>query len=201
MYKGSPLCRGSRTDRDNGLGADMMKRNIIALMGALVLAALAVYQNFAAADKEAALPKETAPKPNFLAPAFSLAGLDDRTYSVGGKRDKPIFLNFWASWCGPCEIEAPDLKRLHDKYGEKIDFYAVNMTQYDKLANVRAFAERFGFDFPILLDKEGEAADLYNVVGIPTSFIIDKNGVIVDAFNLLNPDELEKRVKRAVSGS
>jgi thiol-disulfide isomerase/thioredoxin len=147
------------------------------------------------------LPKETAPKPNFLAPQFSLAGLDDQTYSVGGQRDKPIFLNFWASWCNPCEIEAPELKRLHDKYGEKIDFYAVNMTQYDKLANVRAFAERFGFDFPILLDTEGEAADLYNIIGIPTSFIIDKNGVIVDAFNLLNPDELEKRVKRAVSGS
>lgn len=173
-----------------------LRKNIAVIAIVLLLAGLAVYQNFAAADKEVVLPQETAPKPNYLAPAFSLGALDGNTYHAGGPRDKALLINFWASWCGPCEREAPDLKRLYDKYKDKIDFYAVNITQGDKLNDVKAFVQQHGFTFPVLLDTEGKAAELYRVYAIPTTFLVDRNGVIQDAFNLLNPDELEKRIKR-----
>src|SRR4051794_16340982 len=104
-----------------------------------MLAGIAIYQNIQAKHKETILPTEEAPKASFLAPSFTLTGLDGSTYTVGGAREKPLFVNFWASWCGPCEEEAPDLVNLYNKYKGQFDLYAVNVTQGDKLENVKAF--------------------------------------------------------------
>lgn len=175
-----------------------MKRNWIVLVGIVILSGLAIYQNLAAKDKEVILPTETAPKPEFLAPSFSLQGLDGQTYNVGGARDKPLFLNFWASWCGPCEMEAPDLKRLYDKYSDQLDMYAVNITRNDKLENAKKFVERHEFTFPVLLDEEGKASELYQFYFIPTSFLIDRNGVIAEVINLVEPKELERKIKKLI---
>lgn len=174
------------------------KRNLIVIALVLVLAGFAIYQNMAVADKEVSLPSETAPKPNYLAPSFSLAGLDGQSYEVGGARNKVLLINFWASWCGPCEVEAPDLKRLADKYKDSLDVYAVNVTAQDRMDNVKSFVKFHQFDFPVLLDTDGAAADVYRIRGLPTTFLVNPEGVITDAFNLLNPDELEKRIKELV---
>ncbi|MEF3302617.1 TlpA family protein disulfide reductase [Paenibacillus sp. GYB003] len=175
-----------------------MKRNVIVVLAVLVLAGFAIYQNIAWKDLLTFAPKEAAPKPNYLAPAFKLSSLDGNVYEVGGSREKPLLVNFWASWCGPCELEAPDLKRLYDTYKEEIDFYAVNMTESDRMDNVKSFVRHFDFKFPVLLDSDGKVGELYRVTGIPMTFLVDKNGVIKEGFGVLHPDELEKRIKRLI---
>jgi thiol-disulfide isomerase/thioredoxin len=133
---------------------------------------------------------ENKPKKGSNAPAFSLAMLDsDTVYQVGGKRDKALLLNFWASWCGPCDLEAPDLVALYNKYKDKMDLYAVNATNYDKVRNAREFVQEKGFEFPVLMDEKGEAVNLYRVYALPTSFIIDRDGKIVERIEGIIPLE------------
>ncbi|TVY04134.1 TlpA family protein disulfide reductase [Cohnella terricola] len=125
------------------------------------------------------IPASPEPKENRFAPAFELDSLDGTTsYSVGGKRDKALIVNFWAAWCGPCELEAPDLKDIYDKHKEQLDLYAVNATNFDKVREAKDFVKEQQFVFPVLTDVKGVAGDLYKVNGYPISFIIDRDGVI-----------------------
>lgn len=174
-----------------------LRRNVWIGMIVLVLVGFAVYQNVLKADRPASA-REPAPKLNALAPGFKLTGLDGSLYEVGGKRDKALLINFWASWCGPCELEAPDLKHMYDKYNDRLDLYAVNMTAGDRMDNIQSFVRHFEFNFPVLLDKDGTAGDAYRISGIPMTFLVDKEGVIRDVFGVLHPDELEKRIKRLI---
>lgn len=168
-----------------------MKRwsTVVVGVAAIVLIGLAVVQN---------LDVETAAKPGFRAPSFELAGWDGNTYRVGGKRDKPLLLNFWASWCGPCHMEAPDLQALHEQYEGKVDVYGVNVTPTDSRTGIRAFIDEYGITFPIPLDETGEVtAKLYGVTGYPASFLIDQDGIVVDAvFGIINRELLGKQIDR-----
>jgi peroxiredoxin len=113
------------------------------------------------------------------APDFRLLGMDGQTYQLRDLRGKkPVVVNFWASWCPPCELEAPDLVYLYGKYKEQVEIFAVNLTVRDTLEDAQAFARRYGFEFPILLDQKGNVARAYQVLSIPTSYFIDKEGVI-----------------------
>lgn len=182
-----------------------MKKNLAVLAVVLVLVAGALYKNFVMAD-EVILPKEEAPKAGFLAPSFTLTGMDGQTYEVGGAREKPVLVNFWASWCGPCKLEAPDLVELHEEYKDVLDIYAVNATNDDDRAEAEAFVEEYGFEFPVLWDlkkdknnKINSVVDTYGVIGYPTSFIVDKNGVIQEVIMGIRPkDELERMLRKVM---
>ena len=122
---------------------------------------------------------EEGPAVDSQAPEFTLQGMDGKTYQLGDFRgQKPVVVNFWASWCPPCEMEAPDLVYLYEKYKDKIEIFAVNLTSQDTFEDARAFAQRHGFAFPVLLDQKGSVARDYQVLSIPTSYFIDKDGII-----------------------
>ncbi|MGG0938631.1 TlpA disulfide reductase family protein [Brevibacillus centrosporus] len=149
-----------------------MKKLLVVLI-IIVLAVLAFYNN---QSKKGTL--DQIPKVGFSAPNFSLTALDKQTYGIAGERDKPVIINFWASWCGPCRQEAPDLKAVYEKYQDKLDFYAINMTSNDDLESAKLFVKEFAFQFPILLDEKGTISDQYQVISIPTTYFIDRNGII-----------------------
>jgi thiol-disulfide isomerase/thioredoxin len=174
----------------------MTKARNAAIFAALaVLIGFAVYQNMAGAKKApAAAAGEQSGKANYAAPSFQLSSLDGGSYQVGGARDKPLVVNFWATWCPPCQEEAPDLQALYDKYKDRIDFYGVNLTQSDKLADVRQFVQNNGLTFPILLDKDGAVAEQYKFVFIPTSYLIDRSGTVRETVNVLTAAEWEKKL-------
>ncbi|WP_170287021.1 TlpA family protein disulfide reductase [Paenibacillus faecis] len=139
------------------------------------------------------------PKPGTKAPEFALVGLDGKTYQVGGKRDKPLLLNFWASWCDPCKEEAPDLVKLAEKYSDTLDVFAVNVTFYDKLDDAKAFVKDYGYTFPVLLDEKEKVYRKYNGVAFPTNVLIDPDGKIRDVVvGTLPPEELEAKIRKLV---
>lgn len=165
-----------------------MKR-FITLVIILVLAGIAIYNNLQTKSG----PPDQLPKVGFTAPHFSVKGMDQFTYKVEGKREKPLLLNFWASWCGPCRQEAPDLRKLYEKYKDRVDFYAVNLTINDQPAEAAAFVKEFKLPFPILMDETGEVAQKYEIVSIPTTYLIDKEGIVRQkVIGMINPASIEQ---------
>ena len=120
-----------------------------------------------------------APQKGFLAPDFTLETLEGESVTLSGLRGKSILLNFWATWCPPCRAEMPAFQEAFSDYEDK-DFVilAVNATLQDNPNDITNFVSEFGLSFPIALDVEGEANRLYQVQSLPTSFFIDKEGII-----------------------
>lgn len=175
-----------------------MKRNVVVLTVVVVLFVVAMYQNFLQVD-EVIVPVEEAARAGFLAPSFTLQGIDGETYTVGGSRDKALLLNVWASWCGPCKLEAPDLVELAELYHDQLDVYALNATNDDSKDQALQFVDEYGLSFPVLWDQPDSVVELYGVLGYPTSFIIDKQGVVREVIQGVLPrDELERRIKKAL---
>jgi len=115
-----------------------------------------------------------------LAPNFELGGLDKKTYSLSSLQGKPVVISFWESWCDACKEEAPDFVKLYSKYRDGLEVYAINITKYDKMEDITQFVDTYHYTFPVLLDITGEVSKKYNVIGIPTTFFVDKDGKIID---------------------
>lgn len=111
----------------------------------------------------------------FAALGFSLEDLNGKVHSLEEYKDKVIFLNFWASWCPPCRAEMPSMQKLYESWDKKqFVMLAVNVRESEN--KVREFAEKNGYSFPILLDRDGAVADKYKVQGIPATYIIRDGG-------------------------
>lgn len=113
-----------------------------------------------------------------LAPDFELQNIEGKSIKLSSLKGKKVIVNFWASWCPPCRLEMPEMENYYAK-NNGIEILAVNLTTAEKSrADVPAFLKANGITFPVLLDENGEAAQLYNISSIPASFILDTKGVI-----------------------
>jgi DsbE subfamily thiol:disulfide oxidoreductase len=109
---------------------------------------------------------------------FSLSLLEGETKSLSSYKGKVVFLNFWATWCGPCRIEMPSLEALYNKFSDKgLEILAVNCRE-DQAA-VSSYLKNEGFSFPVLLDLNGRVSLNYGIQAIPTTFLIDRDGMII----------------------
>jgi cytochrome c biogenesis protein CcmG/thiol:disulfide interchange protein DsbE len=143
---------------------------------------------------------EVSPKVGFKAPDFELIGMDKKTYSLSQLAgEKPVMINFWASWCGPCRYETPDIVELHEKYKDDVVFYGLNLTSTDKVESVEAFIKEFNVNYPILLDITGDVSSEYAIQAVPTTFFIDKNGMVVDKIiGAVSGKEIERRIQKII---
>lgn len=130
------------------------------------------------------------------APSFTLKDLNGSFQTIGGKRDKPLVVHFWASWCEACSVEVPTLRRLYEQYKNQVDFVGINVATEEKLENIQKFVLTNHITYPILLDEHKHAADLYELHALPTVFLIDTNGYILDTFHMVDPLELQEKVAR-----
>lgn len=122
-----------------------------------------------------------APRTGFLAPDFSLADASGKLIRLSDLRGKPVLLNIWASWCGPCRAEMPAIQRVYQDYQPAgLEILAVNSTTQDTPQNALAFTRELGLTFPVLFDHQGEAAQQYHIQSLPSTFFIDDEGVIQD---------------------
>ena len=115
----------------------------------------------------------------FSAPDFTLDRLGGGQMVLSGLRGKAVIVNLWASWCPPCRAEMPALEKVYRAYQDQgLEVLAVNTTAQDSEAAAAAFARDFGLTFPILLDRTGAVSNRYLLRGLPTTFFIDRQGVI-----------------------
>lgn len=108
------------------------------------------------------------------APDFTLTNMDGEKVSLSDYKGSVVILNFWATWCGPCKYEIPDLIDLYEKYDGDLMVLGISL-DYDGPAVVPSFANRFGINYPILYGDSKIAGDYGGVSGIPTTFIIDRD--------------------------
>lgn len=145
----------------------------------LLLPALAFVLLLVAAVMRVNGPPEVGdPAPPFTAPLLE----GDGDLSLADLAGKPVLLNFWASWCGPCEDEAPMLRTAREQFGEQVAIVGVN------IKDARSDALRFVGDHELgeithVRDETGEMYDHYGLTGQPESFFIDRNGEIVEHVN------------------
>lgn len=117
------------------------------------------------------------------APNFTLKTLDGKQVELYKTEGKPTLINFWASWCDPCKREMPFLEKAFQQHKEQLNFRMVNQTSQDTLPNIKKYLQQGKYTFPVLLDEENEdgqtvGADRYQLIGVPTTFVIDATGKI-----------------------
>ncbi|MCH7997401.1 MAG: TlpA family protein disulfide reductase, partial [Chloroflexi bacterium] len=131
-----------------------------------------------------------------LAPNFRLETPEGDSIVLSDYRGRPVFLNFWAVWCGPCRFEMPEMEKVHRELGDEITFLAVDVRE--PAAKVIAYKEQLGLTFHMAMDTDRAVANGYQVPGLPLTFLLDGDGVIrhvrLGAF-LSKEDILESLIK------
>lgn len=134
---------------------------------------------------------------DIIAPDFEVVDKEGNPVKLSSFFGKPIVLNFWASWCGPCQSEMPDFNEKYAELGGDVHFVMVNMTDGERetVETVSAFIEKNGYDFPVLFDTESEAAMTYGAYSLPTSFFINAEGhVIAQAVGAIDAETLQRGI-------
>lgn len=119
------------------------------------------------------------PKAGSTAPDFTLDLLDGGRLTLSELQGHPVVLNVWATWCYPCRQEMPAIEKVYQRYKEMgLVVIGLNLTSLDSESDVGAFAREFGLTFPIVLDRDGSVSARYQFPGLPTTFFIDRSGII-----------------------
>ena len=138
--------------------------------------------------------QDSPPKLGTPAPALALAQLGGGTVDLTSLRGRPVVVNFWATWCGPCRDEMPELAarwRAHQSAG--LEVLAVNSTDQERGKDVRRFVERLALPFPILLDERGRMRERCALTTLPTTVFVDSAGVVRAVHSgALSPEQLDR---------
>ena len=134
---------------------------------------------------------------DIIAPDFEVIDKEGNPVKLSSFFGKPIVLNFWASWCGPCQSEMPDFNEKYAELGGDVHFVMVNMTDggRETVETASAFIEKNGYVFPVLFDTKSEAAMTYGAYSLPTSFFINAEGhVIAQAVGAIDAATLQRGI-------
>ena len=112
-------------------------------------------------------------------PAYTTDYLDGKKFDIAAERGNVVFLNLWATWCGPCRFEIPELQAMHQKYASR-GFKVVGISLDDTgVDGVKQFVSKHSMTYPIAYDPEGKIATIFQSSVLPTSVIVDRSGQIV----------------------
>jgi thiol-disulfide isomerase/thioredoxin len=127
----------------------------------------------------APLSSSPSPREGFLAPDFTLDTLDGKKVTLSELRGKIVIINLWATWCPPCRAEMPALENAYKQYKEsEVIILGLNVTNQDSEKDIPSFVKEFGLTFPILLDRDGSVSALYQLRGLPTTYFVNRKGII-----------------------
>ena len=157
----------------------MKKVWILMLVCALLLCGCAA--DSAKPTEEPAAEPATTEAPKVTAPDFTVYDADGNEVKLSDYLGKPVVLNFWASWCGPCKMEMPDFNEKYQELGSDVQFLMINLTDgtSETIAGASSFIASQGYTFPVFYDTSSMAAARYGVSSIPTTFFIDAEGYAI----------------------
>jgi len=136
--------------------------------------------------------------PGYRAPDFALPSTSGETVALHAE-NRPVVLNFWATWCAPCRAEMPAFQRISQRYGDQIAVIGVN--QRETPARVTSFALEVGTTYPLLLDEDGAVNGTYRIRALPTTVFIDADGVVQEVFSgILTEGALQEKIERHLLG-
>jgi thiol-disulfide isomerase/thioredoxin len=132
-----------------------------------------------------------------VAPGFSTTTETGAPFTLAGQRGKVVLLNFWATWCAPCRVEMPEFEKA---YAANPGLIIVGVNDAQTARDIAGFRAEFGLSFPLLLDADARVQNLYAVQSYPTTYVLDRDGVIVDHhFGALTADQIGSLVSRALA--
>ncbi|MBL8061501.1 MAG: TlpA family protein disulfide reductase [Anaerolineales bacterium] len=136
---------------------------------------------FLSADTGASTASLPAPQTGFLAPDFTLKTATGEGYTLSALQGQAVLVNIWATWCPPCRSEMPAIQAMYDEYKEQgLIVLAVNSTVQDNPLDIAPFTQEYGLTFPILLDETGDVSRAYQVRSLPSSYFINRQGIITE---------------------
>lgn len=147
----------------------------------LLILALGAAWILISADRSGAATQGLAPAPQqgFPAPDFELKTFEGETVKLSDLRGQAVLVNLWATWCPPCRAEMPAIEKVYNEYKDQgFVVLAVNMTYQDTFSNIAPFLDEYGLTFPVLLDQSGDVGSAYQLRSLPSSYFIDREGII-----------------------
>ncbi|MEH6942280.1 thiol-disulfide oxidoreductase ResA [Bacillus sp. JJ722] len=158
----------------------IMRSVVLVIMGIAILYTL--YANFTKEDNKAVAKGQEAPD-------FVLTDLEGKKHQLSDYRGQGVFLNFWGTWCPPCKEEMPYMENQYQKYKDNgVQVLAVNIEESEVV--VSSFVKKHGLTFPVPMDRDGRVNDAYGVFNLPVTFLIDKNGIVIDIIEAGMTEEL-----------
>jgi len=147
---------------------------------------------------ETSHPEETGTEPPRIpAPDFTVYDAAGNAVKLSDYFGKPIILNFWASWCGPCKMEMPDFNKKSQELDGDVQFLMINMTDggRETVETASGFIEEQGYTFPVFFDTTSEAAYTYGAYSLPTTFFIDAEGnAVAQATGAISGETLQRGI-------
>ncbi len=124
------------------------------------------------------------------APGFALTSLSGETVQLSAYRGQIVLINFWATWCGPCEVEMPTFQSRFDESDSDLVVLAIN--PQDSHADMLDYAAELGLTFPILMDDDNATYRTYRVPGFPTSYLVDREGILrIQHVGIMSAEQLD----------
>ena len=131
------------------------------------------------------------------APDFTVYDLEGNAHQLSDFQGRPVVLNFWASWCGPCKMEMPDFDEKYQAYGDQVEFVMVSLTDGSRetVETASAFVADNGYSFPVYFDTDRSGAISYGISTVPVTYFIDAEGYFVGYHRgMLNAEKLQRGI-------